>query len=157
MAGARRDDRTRPGAYWMLRVRCHADPRRYRHHSVRQHDRRGVMGRCNRLGVTRLSVSTTLLCQRHFGPSPPWSSMNAIMALTDGRAPPGQNTPMLCAGSHWTSATRGSPAPSTSFARGRRSSSQVVVLTTLYLSHPLAQRFTGAADLRCNRSNFCPL
>jgi len=28
-----------------------------------------------------------------------------------GRAPPGQNTPTPCAGSHWPGAARGSPAP----------------------------------------------
>lgn len=49
------------------------------------------------------------------------------MASTGGRAPPGQNTPMPCAGSHLLGVTRGFRAPSPSCARVRRSSGQVVV------------------------------
>ena len=43
-----------------------------------------------------------------------WASMNATITSRGGRAPPGQNTPTPCAGSHSRAAARCSPAPAPS-------------------------------------------
>src|SRR5215831_305295 len=74
--------------------------------------------------------------------------MNAIMAWTGGRAPPGQNKRSPCAGSHWPAGARGSLAPAPSTARALRWSGPDACLDPVPPAAPIS-----VASPPCSRSS----
>ena len=87
-----------------------------------------------------------------------YASTNAVMTWGGGRAPPGWNTPMPCAGSRSPAAALGSRAPVPSDPkRSALVSSRTTTLVAFGLPYPLAQYLIRAADLLSDRPDRLPL